>query len=202
MKNSKLKARVIIACIIITSNIVFAQQDSLKNIDSLKTSNFLIIDTAYEVEDCTYNYLEPEKTNDNITGNEIINYKYKSFESISNIIFKQNNKLSLFNIYGDSLSVNLKYAKDFKIKTGTYFGEGILIGIPTVISIEMLIWHKTFEKGDGFEWFFGTILTLFSGTVFGGGIGSFLKKEETINLDKIDEMNRVNKLKNFINNNR
>jgi hypothetical protein len=204
MKNIKLITQVAAVCFIMSLNTAFAQQDSLKNPDLLKTNNTNNIDTVFYVEDCTYSYFETDNTKDSIRENNIILPQENKFYNISRITFKKDNNLDLLNTFGESKSVNLNFANEFKMNKGTESLSGAILGGCLGGLLGLVIGASTDNSGTTrlYSSELGKPAGLLIGAVIGGFIGGItgnsIENEESINLKEIREINRQSELIEFL----
>jgi hypothetical protein len=202
MKKIKYKTQVFAICFILSLNLAFAQKDSLKNPGTLKTSNLINVDEVLYVKDGSFGYMEAGIA-DSIKGKRVNQIIEAKFENIFRITFKKNNYLDLLNSSGESKTVNLKYATEFKIYKGTYTLTGALIGIAGGALIGLLIgnsWDNNHGGGYSFGKAYGVAIGAPIGLVIGIITGSLIKNNETLNLESINEKNRQDELRYFLKN--
>ena len=209
MKNKIFNTGILVLCCVINFNIAYAQNDSLKNNESDKTTMNDNSDTAYSVEDCSYSYIITGKTGDSLKG-KIRNYVFhKKFEDISLIVINKNGDLNLLNSSGESVSSSLKYAEELRITTGSNTGIGIIAGTVVGALVGLGIGAVTDNNCTDNSLFhmelgkpFGAGIGALIGGIVGGVIGNQAKNEDVLELKLIKENERQKELMKFLNNQR
>jgi hypothetical protein len=205
MKNIKLVKQILAVCFMLTLNTAFAQQDSLKNFDSLENKGDKSLDNTYYVENCEFSYFDSVTFTNSVSGIKSRQLSEISFDNVSKITFKNYNYLELLNMSGKSVSVNLKDANEVNIKKGNYTLTAVLIGAPAGTLIGLIIGANYDNNHPGYLFNagkpIGALVGALAGALVGSMIGGLFVREETINLKDIREVDRQNELKNFLRNN-
>jgi len=207
MKNKILKTGILVLFCVINFNIAYAQNDSLKNNESIKANLNDEPGTAYLIEDGSYSYISLVK--DSLKG-KVRNYLIqKKFEDISIIVLNKNGNLDFYKSSGESLSSSLKYAEELKITKGSNTGIGIIVGTVVGALVGLGIGAVTdnsymdnslfhMELGKPFGAGIGALI----GGIVGGVIGNQAKNEDVLELKLIKENERQKELMKFLNNQR
>lgn len=176
------------------------------------------IDSVLEVDNCTYYYIAPIKQNNRTIDSSKIIFRYGKYENISEFKFHKSDSLILKDIFEYNYSTNIKYASGIKMKTGSYFTEGALVGTGCGILIGALIGaisnesRKIPEQGNLGGIIFNTLTHAATPSVaiigavigavigFSGGsiIGMLIEKTDYVDLKKINETQRKEELIRFI----
>jgi hypothetical protein len=160
-----------------------------------------------EVNNCTYYYNILSNPNIEVADSSKKTIKKGKYKNISEIKFHKNDSITLKDNFEYLYSSNLKYANGVKIKTGTYFPEGTIIGILSgaLIGATIGAMGDASTSHQGFMGEMGSVIIPIGagigaafGFLTGSIIGTSIEKTVYIDLKKFKEAQRRDELLKFI----